>query len=123
MVWVTATAPYVILTILLIRGTFLPGALQGIQYYLNPDVSKLLNSQVNILNIIIFFKSLSHKSSATISVFILADFLFKNRSPFPNGDVCHMNSSKQHGPIGLPSCIAILYPLENQVSCQSLGGQ
>ena len=45
-VWVTATAPYVILTILLFRGAFLPGAAQGVKYYLSPDVSKLLNSQV-----------------------------------------------------------------------------
>ncbi|KAG8180089.1 hypothetical protein JTE90_027869 [Oedothorax gibbosus] len=45
-VWVTATAPYVILTILLCRGAFLPGAAQGVMYYLSPDVSKLLNTQV-----------------------------------------------------------------------------
>lgn len=45
-VWVTATAPYVILTILLFRGAFLPGAAQGVKYYLSPDISKLLNSQV-----------------------------------------------------------------------------
>lgn len=49
-VWVTATAPYVILTILLFRGAFLPGAAQGVMYYLSPDVSKLLNSQVSRLN-------------------------------------------------------------------------
>ncbi|VDD90414.1 unnamed protein product [Enterobius vermicularis] len=40
-VWVTATAPYVILTILLIRGITLPGAVNGISYYLTPDFSKL----------------------------------------------------------------------------------
>lgn len=45
-VWVTATAPYVILTILLCRGAFLPGAAQGIMYYLRPDISRLLHSQV-----------------------------------------------------------------------------
>lgn len=45
-VWVTATAPYVILTILLIRGAFLPGAGKGVQYYLRPDIMKLLHSQV-----------------------------------------------------------------------------
>ncbi|XP_042909495.1 sodium-dependent dopamine transporter-like [Parasteatoda tepidariorum] len=45
-VWVTATAPYVILTILLFRGAFLPGAASGVQYYINPDISKLFNSQV-----------------------------------------------------------------------------
>ncbi|XP_003738199.2 sodium-dependent noradrenaline transporter-like [Galendromus occidentalis] len=45
-VWFTATAPYVILTILLIRGVFLPGADEGVLYYLRPDVSKLYDSKV-----------------------------------------------------------------------------
>ncbi|XP_023209766.1 sodium-dependent noradrenaline transporter-like [Centruroides sculpturatus] len=45
-VWVTATVPYFILTILLIRGLLLPGAGQGLVYYLNPDFSQLLRSQV-----------------------------------------------------------------------------
>ncbi|KAJ8981917.1 hypothetical protein NQ317_008822 [Molorchus minor] len=40
-VWVTATMPYVVLTILLIRGLMLPGALSGISYYLQPELSKL----------------------------------------------------------------------------------
>lgn len=45
-VWVTATAPYLILTILLIRGLFLPGAGTGILYYLNPRLEKLLEPKV-----------------------------------------------------------------------------
>lgn len=45
-VWVTATAPYVILTLLLLRGVLLPGAGQGVQYYLQPNVNKLLDTQV-----------------------------------------------------------------------------
>nr|AGY96958.1 high-affinity octopamine transporter protein 2A [Limulus polyphemus] len=45
-VWVTATAPYVILTILLLRGVVLPGAVNGIKYYLRPDIHKLLEAQV-----------------------------------------------------------------------------
>ncbi|CAL1274531.1 unnamed protein product [Larinioides sclopetarius] len=45
-VWFTAIAPYVILTILLIRGLLLPGAVQGVQYYLRPDLHKLLDTQV-----------------------------------------------------------------------------
>lgn len=47
MVWVTATAPYVVLTILLIRGITLPGASVGIKYYLTPNFSVLKDPQVN----------------------------------------------------------------------------
>uniref|UniRef100_A0A1I7WP54 Transporter n=1 Tax=Heterorhabditis bacteriophora TaxID=37862 RepID=A0A1I7WP54_HETBA len=46
MVWVTATAPYVVLTILLIRGVTLPGAAKGIYYYLMPDFAKLSDPKV-----------------------------------------------------------------------------
>ncbi|KAJ3637606.1 hypothetical protein MTP99_001051 [Tenebrio molitor] len=45
-VWVTATMPYVVLTILLIRGLMLPGATMGISYYLKPELSKLRETQV-----------------------------------------------------------------------------
>ncbi|WAR03537.1 SC6A4-like protein [Mya arenaria] len=41
-VWITATAPYVILLILLVRGATLPGARQGIIYYVTPVWSRLL---------------------------------------------------------------------------------
>ncbi|XP_063218366.1 sodium-dependent noradrenaline transporter-like isoform X2 [Bacillus rossius redtenbacheri] len=45
-VWVTATLPYVVLTILLARGLMLPGALTGISYYLSPELSRLADTQV-----------------------------------------------------------------------------
>lgn len=45
-VWVTATAPYMILSILLVRGLFLPGATMGIEYYLSPKLEKLADPQV-----------------------------------------------------------------------------
>uniref|UniRef100_A0ABM0MYG3 Sodium- and chloride-dependent GABA transporter 1-like n=1 Tax=Saccoglossus kowalevskii TaxID=10224 RepID=A0ABM0MYG3_SACKO len=45
-VWFTTTFPYVVLTILLIRACTLPGAEDGIYYYLVPDWSKLLEAQV-----------------------------------------------------------------------------
>ncbi|XP_029455802.1 sodium- and chloride-dependent GABA transporter 2-like [Rhinatrema bivittatum] len=45
-VYITATFPYLMLVILLIRGVSLPGALQGIQFYLYPDLSRLKDPQV-----------------------------------------------------------------------------
>ncbi|XP_077290278.1 serotonin transporter [Arctopsyche grandis] len=45
-VWVTALAPYVVLLILLARGVSLPGAGEGIRYYLTPEWHKLQNSKV-----------------------------------------------------------------------------
>ncbi|CAH1778228.1 unnamed protein product [Owenia fusiformis] len=44
--YVTATSPYIIMTILLIRGMTLDGALDGVKFYLIPDFSKLLNMEV-----------------------------------------------------------------------------
>ncbi|XP_074652897.1 sodium- and chloride-dependent glycine transporter 1-like [Tubulanus polymorphus] len=45
-IYVTATAPYVCLIALLIRGVTLPGALDGIMYYIVPDWSKLLSVKI-----------------------------------------------------------------------------
>ncbi|XP_044731196.1 sodium-dependent noradrenaline transporter-like [Chrysoperla carnea] len=45
-VWATATMPYVVLSILLVRGLMLPGAMSGIKYYLQPELSRLSDTQV-----------------------------------------------------------------------------
>ncbi|XP_076844900.1 sodium- and chloride-dependent GABA transporter 2-like isoform X2 [Brachyhypopomus gauderio] len=45
-VYFTATFPYVMLLVLLIRGLTLPGALQGIMFYIYPDPQHLLDPQV-----------------------------------------------------------------------------
>uniref|UniRef100_A0A3Q3J4D2 Transporter n=1 Tax=Monopterus albus TaxID=43700 RepID=A0A3Q3J4D2_MONAL len=45
-VYFTATFPYLMLTVLLIRGLTLPGAAIGIQFYLYPDLGRLADPQV-----------------------------------------------------------------------------
>ncbi|KAI4896697.1 hypothetical protein NFI96_016087, partial [Prochilodus magdalenae] len=45
-VYFTATFPYLMLMVLLVRGLTLPGALQGVVFYLYPDPEKLLDPQV-----------------------------------------------------------------------------
>uniref|UniRef100_A0A3P8ULP3 Transporter n=1 Tax=Cynoglossus semilaevis TaxID=244447 RepID=A0A3P8ULP3_CYNSE len=44
--YVTATFPYVMMAALLVRGLTLPGALEGIKFYLYPDSSRLTDPQV-----------------------------------------------------------------------------
>uniref|UniRef100_A0A674N1H8 Solute carrier family 6 member 6 n=1 Tax=Takifugu rubripes TaxID=31033 RepID=A0A674N1H8_TAKRU len=45
-VYITATFPFVMLTVLLVRGVTLPGAYEGIKFYLYPDLSRLKDPEV-----------------------------------------------------------------------------
>lgn len=46
-VYFTATFPYVMLVVLLVRGLTLPGAMNGIAFYLYPDPTRLVDPQVS----------------------------------------------------------------------------
>ncbi|XP_033631672.1 sodium- and chloride-dependent glycine transporter 1-like [Asterias rubens] len=45
-VYFTATFPYIVLCILLVRGATLPGSLQGVIFYIKPEFDKLLSAKV-----------------------------------------------------------------------------
>lgn len=47
-VWITATMPYVVLTVLLLRGVTLPGAIDGIKAYLSVDFLRLCDAKVSV---------------------------------------------------------------------------
>jgi len=45
-VYFSSIFPYLMMTLMLVRGATLPGALEGIKFYLTPDFSKLTDAQV-----------------------------------------------------------------------------
>lgn len=63
----TATFPYVMLLILFIRGVTLPGAMDGIYYYLTPDLNRLASIEV--------FFFLLHSVSVGPNIY---NYIFKN---------------------------------------------
>ena len=45
-VYFSSIFPYVLLTCMLVRGVTLPGALDGIKFYVKPDFAKLTDANV-----------------------------------------------------------------------------
>lgn len=67
----TATFPYLVLLVLLVRGATLPGAWRGVVFYLKPDWEKLLSTAVSQL----VKSSKAFFDSSSFEMFILLLFL------------------------------------------------
>ncbi|XP_046560660.1 sodium- and chloride-dependent creatine transporter 1-like [Haliotis rubra] len=73
-VYVTALLPYILLTILLVRGLLLPGAIDGILFYVYPDFTKLANFNVWVEAGIQVFISLGTSFGPLITMASFNDF-------------------------------------------------
>ena len=67
-VYFTALFPFVILIILLIRGVTLPGASEGIRFYIVPDMDKLSDIDVWVQAAVQIFYSLGIASGGLVTL-------------------------------------------------------
>lgn len=94
-VYFTATFPFAMLLVLLVRGLTLPGAGAGIKFYLYPDISRLEDPQVlraacspsypgHVLGchhpLVVFHWAVADPSQRR-GLFQLAVYLFMSRTP------------------------------------------
>lgn len=129
-VYVTVTLPWLILIIFVIRGITLPGAIEGLKYYLTPDFSKMLEPKVWMAAYGQVFFSLSvgfgimtayasflpPKSDITNNVFIIA--LADSATAFVGGIavfsgigyLCHTSGVSVNSIQGGPGLAFVTYP-------------
>ena len=92
-VYFAATFPYVMLTILVVRGLTLPGALVGIQYYITPQWEYLADPKVSISEITLNSKYGSAycyiELSSSVSFFLIVRVLvIRNYALLNNCTTC-----------------------------------
>ncbi|MDI6788696.1 MAG: sodium-dependent transporter [Planctomycetota bacterium] len=129
-VYVTVLLPWLILIIFVIRGVTLPGAFEGLKYYLTPDFSRLLEPKVWIAAygqvffsisagfgiMIVYASFLPAKSDITNNVFIIA--LADSATAFVGGIavfsgigfLCHQTGCSITEIKGGPGLVFVTYP-------------
>lgn len=73
-VYFTVTFPYVMLLVLLVRGLTLPGARDGIMFYLYPDPSRLTDPEVKSfsnLNPVLQVPKYNTLKPSSLSLFVI----------------------------------------------------
>ena len=109
----TATFPYIVLLILLIRGATLPGSLKGVTYFLNPDFNKLGDPAVCfILFVFIFERKSDHNMSN--------EFLFELNNYFElekTNEIYSINPYALNNVISRPEtqCWFLIYIFQEQL--------
>ncbi|KAJ8342754.1 hypothetical protein SKAU_G00326820 [Synaphobranchus kaupii] len=88
-VYFTAIFPYLMLLVLLVRGLTLPGASQGIVFYLYPDLTRLADPQVWLDAGAQIFYSYSVSSGPLI---VLASYNVYNNNCYKDCWLCLLNS-------------------------------
>lgn len=73
-VYITATMPYIVLFVLLIRGVTLPGSMEGIKAYLHIDFKRLNNLEVRKLFVV---EDMNVLHCPSYPSFFMAGFLVK----------------------------------------------
>lgn len=91
MVWITVTLPWILLLVFVVRGVTLPGAMEGLVYYLTPNFSALLDPGVWIAAYGQVFYSMSVAMAIVIAY---SRFLGERSDVVKNGVI-----------IGLADCI------------------
>ncbi|XP_036354719.1 sodium- and chloride-dependent neutral and basic amino acid transporter B(0+)-like [Octopus sinensis] len=85
--YITGLFPYVMITILVIRSALLPGSKNGISFYLKPDIKRISDANVQILNSIQVWKDAASQIFYSLSIAIGGIICLSSHNQFKNNAI------------------------------------